>query len=225
MKRKQTCKTSTVKNRLVQGVGINDAGVIEIKEDCKNQQNGKRKQNLIWFCPFYRTWKSMLKRCYSDKHQEKHPTYKGCSVVEEWLTFSNFKAWMEQQDWKGKELDKDLLQKRNKIYSPETCIFIDAVLNKFITEHKTSKGGWPTGVSLNKRTGRFLARCSNPFTKKNDHLGYFTCPNEAHQAWLKRKLEIAHELAALQTDPRVAKALIDRYNVEVYNPLHEQESV
>lgn len=35
---------------------------------------------------------------------------------------------------------------------------------------------------------------------------------EAHEAWLKRKLELAHELAAIQEDPRVAKALTDRYS-------------
>ena len=34
---------------------------------------------------------------------------------------------------------------------------------------------------------------------------------EAHQAWLKRKLELATLLAAEQTDERVAKALIARY--------------
>lgn len=29
--------------------------------------------------------------------------------------------------------------------------------------------------------------------------------------WFKRKLELAKELAAIQEDPRVAKALVDRY--------------
>ena len=47
-------------------------------------------------------------------------------------------------------------------------------------------------------------------TKKQENLGYFTCELEAHQAWLKRKLELA-ALAAEQTDERVAKALIERY--------------
>ena len=42
---------------------------------------------------------------------------------------------------------------------------------------------------------RFKSQCRNPFTKKREHLGYFTCEQEAHQAWLKRKLELAKELA------------------------------
>lgn len=67
-------------------------------------------------------------------------------------------------------------------------------------------------VVLDKRTGKFRAQCSNPFTKKLEHLGLFTSEQEAHEAWRKRKLELAHELAAIQTDPRVAKALIEHYS-------------
>ena len=58
--------------------------------------------------------------------------------------------------------------------------------------------------------GKFRASCSNPFTQKREHLGYFTCEQEAHEAWLERKLELAHELAAIQEDPRVAEALVER---------------
>ena len=76
----------------------------------------------------------MLQRCYSESHLVRQPTYKGCSVCEEWLTFSNFKSWMEQQDWEGKQLDKDLLVYKNKIYSPETCVFVSSVINSFFVE-------------------------------------------------------------------------------------------
>lgn len=208
------------KNGLVYGVGVNDADYAVHKTA---KVDGK--WEMVWRCLFYITWKSMLKRCYSSKCHEKYPTYRGCSVVEEWKTFSVFKSWMEQQDWKGKQLDKDLLVHGNKIYGPEYCVFLSSQLNNFMIESTSVRGEWPIGVYWLKQRKKFRARCSNPFTKKVEHLGLFTCPNEAHQAWLKRKRELAHELAALQTDPRVAKALIDRYNVEVYNPLHEQESV
>jgi hypothetical protein len=206
------------KNKLVHGVGINDAPC-QVKEHAL--VDGKWK--MIWTCPFYETWKGMLKRCYSAKYQEKLPTYKGCSVAEEWLTFSKFKSWMETQDWEGKHLDKDLLKHGNKVYGSEYCIFVSPQVNCFMTECTSLRGEWPIGVYWNKEKKKFRSRCCNPFTKKEEHLGYFTCPDEAHRAWLKRKREHAITLAALQTDPRVAKALIDRYNVEVYNPLHEQE--
>ncbi len=208
------------KSKLVYGVGVNDSDY-NVTEHAL--VDGKDK--IVRMCPFYSTWTSMLERCYSDKEQIRYPTYIGCSIVEEWKTFSVFKSWMEQQDWEGKQLDKDLFFHGNKIYGPEYCVFISGQVNLFMTERTSVRGEWPIGVIFEKNLGKFKVRCSNPFTKKNEHLGVFTYPNEAHQAWLKRKREHAIALAALQTDPRVAKALIDRYTVEVYNPLHEQESV
>lgn len=196
--------------KLVFGVGINDADyVVERKETI--EVNGKRKQKRVWMCPYYRAWTKMLERCYSAKLQESRPTYKGCSVSEEWLRFSAFKAWMETQDWEGKQLDKDLLFERNKVYSPETCVFVTQTVNKFTTDSGAARGEWKIGVSWQKAAGKFVSTCSNPFTKKSEYLGLFTCEQEAHNAWRKRKLELAHELAAIQTDERVAKALIERY--------------
>lgn len=198
--------------RLVWGVGINDADYAVKKNETIGYVNGKLKQKQVWVCPYYKAWKNMLDRCYSKKLQERYPTYKGCSVSEDWLTFSNFKAWMEKQNWEGKHLDKDLLFEGNKIYSSESCVLVSPLVNTFTTDRGAARGEWMIGVHWRKGNSKFQSLCNNPFTKKQEHLGYFTCEQEAHQAWLKRKLELAHELAAIQTDPRVAKALIDRYS-------------
>lgn len=197
--------------KLVYGVGINDADYVVKVWETIGYVNGKQKQKLIWECPYYRVWGSMIQRCYSAKYQEKQPTYKGCTVSDEWLTFSVFKSWMENQDFEGKQLDKDLLFEGNKIYSAETCIFVSSVVNTFMIELGATRGEWPIGVCWNKKVEKFMAQCRNPFTKKGECLGLFTCPNEAHKTWLKRKLELAHLLASEQSDPRVAKALIERY--------------
>ena len=196
--------------KLVHGVGINDAGYATEKRETI-EVNGKQNRKQVWVCPYYQTWKSMLMRCYSIKYQEKYPTYKGCSVSEEWLTFSNFKRWMECQDWEGMQLDKDILFEGNKSYSKETCVFVSGMVNNFTIARRASRGEWLIGVNWDKRSGKFKSRCSNPFTKKVEHLGHFSCELEAHQAWLSRKLELARQLAAEQTDERVAKALIMRY--------------
>lgn len=198
--------------KLVCGVGTNNADYAVTKYETIGYVNGKRKQKAVWVCPYYRTWTNMLMRCYSSKFQEKQQFYKGCSVSEEWLTFSNFKAWMKKQEWEGKHLDKDILIEGNKIYSAETCVFVTPIVNTFTVDRGNSRGEWLIGASWDKPSEKFLAHCSNPFTKKIEHLGLFATEQEAHQAWLKRKLELAHELAAIQTDPRVAKALIDRYS-------------
>lgn len=172
--------------------GINDAPY-ETQKFIKVSDN---KWKLVWICPFYKTWKHMLERCFCNKLKSKYPTYKDVTVCEEWLYFSNFKAWMEQQDWEGKALDKDLLIEGNKVYSPETCIFIPKALNNFLTNtQRTKKSKLPIGVCWNKDHGKFQVRCNNPFTKKRENLGYFNSLDEASFAWKNRKLELAKEWA------------------------------
>ena len=198
--------------KLVCGVGINDADYATQKNETIGYVNGKQKLKQVWVCPYYRVWTNMLNRCYSAKYQESYPTYVGCTVSDEWKTFSNFRAWMMTQDWQGNHLDKDLLFEGNKVYSSETCVFVSGMVNLFTTDRGASRGEWLIGVSWYKGENKFISHCSNPFTKKQEYLGLFTCEQEAHQAWLKRKLELAYELAAIQEDSRVAEALINRYS-------------
>lgn len=176
--------------KLVQGVGLNDAGY---------QTAG---------CPIYRVWRDMLARGYSEKEKSRNPGYRDVSVCDEWLKFSTFREWMLSQDYHGKQLDKDLLQKGNKVYGPDTSLFIDKRVNLFITESASSRGEYPIGVRLHK-SGKYEARCGSTCGQK--YLGLHETPEEAHQAWLSAKLEQAKILASGQTDPRVAKALIERY--------------
>lgn len=195
------------KDKLVYDVGIKDADYQVTESTAIFDESGNKKYMITWTCPFYLKWKSMLQRCYSAKEQERHPTYVGCSVCEEWLRFSNFRAWMETQDWEGKELDKDLLFRGNKIYSPDNCVFIDRKINLFLTEHSTACG--PYAIGVYKQRNKFIAQCGDGVKRR--YVGSFNTETEAHLAWLSFKLNVARNLADEQTDPRVAKALIDRY--------------
>jgi hypothetical protein len=161
--------------KLVYGIGLNDADYVT-----SSASKGK--------CPYYYRWLSMLERCYSKKFKARFPTYVGCVVCEEWLTFSNFKVWMEQQDWEGKHLDKDILGD-GKLYSPETCCFIGVALNTFLSKRYGHK--YPTGVFFSKVNKRFQAQCGNPMTGKPTYCGQYDTPEEAHEAWGKKKLEYA----------------------------------
>ena len=156
----------------------------------------------------------MLERCYSKKYLESYPTYTGTSVCSEWLSATAFKKWMEQQDWHGKCLDKDIIVPGNKLYSPETCAFVLPATNLFVTANDASRGDCPVGVSLYKRTGKYRTSCRNPFTGKSEYLGCFSTPEEAHEAWRKRKHELAQLVAATESDPRVVEALKKRYSFE-----------
>ena len=196
--------------RKIYGVGINDADYfVRIMEELPSV-SGKRVREVVWACNFYQTWRNMLARCYSDSYLRRSPTYKGCSVCEDWKYFSKFKKWMEQQDYEGKQLDKDLLVKGNKVYSPDTCLFIDKRVNTFLVENNASRGNFPIGVYWSEREKKFHASI-NLGGGKTKSLKYHDTPEEAHRAWLQAKLELAIQLASEQDDPRVAKALLERY--------------
>lgn len=152
----------------------------------------------------------MLSRCYCDTFKSRHPTYTGCSVSEDWITFSNFKRWMETQDWKGKHLDKDILSPNNKVYGEQTCIFVTANVNTLLIDCAATRGKLMLGVYWNKQRGKFMAQCKDG-NSKSIYLGYYNTELEAHQAWKAYKHSLACKLAEEQTDPRVADALRIRY--------------
>lgn len=190
-----------MKNKVL-GVGITDApSVVFI--------NGKWKVS-----PEYQRWRSMLARCYCPIYLNRFPTYAGNTVCEEWLTFSNFKNWMETQDWVGKQLDKDLLG-NGKLYSPDTCCFISRALNTFFTDRKLHRGSSKVGVCYHKTSGKYQATCSNPFTGKYEYLGLYATELEAHKIWKEKKHQHAVGYAAMETDPRIKQALLKRYCEEL----------
>ena len=197
-----------VKNKIkkVHGIGVNNADYAVTKSE---KVNGKSK--IVWTCPYYVVWKHMLERCYHEPYLKKYPTYRGCSVCPEWIYFMTFKAWMMSQDFEGRQLDKDILSEGNKVYSPETCRFVNKDLNKFLNDNGATRGEWPLGVYCKKDKSKFVAHCRNPFTKKQEYLGYFDCPQAAHEVWRKRKHEIALALADLQDDEAIAEALRKRF--------------
>ncbi|WBF79505.1 hypothetical protein BNNNBJKE_00060 [Aeromonas phage vB_AdhM_DL] len=180
------------------GVGYNDADYAVSKRE---KINGKVVQCL---CPYYSRWRDMLFRAYSNKHVEKYPTYKGVTVCDEWLTFSNFKIWMEKQNWENKCLDKDLLFYGNKVYSPDTCIFISNEVNTLLVKSDGSRGDWPLGVRYTRRSKGMINERSKPYSsqitnrrknKKYTHLGYFSTPKEAHKCWQLNKCDLILEVA------------------------------
>ncbi len=189
------------KKSLVFGVGIND-----LTRSIVWRENGKR-----LLCPIYRIWQNMLGRCYDTNFHERQPAYKGCYVTDDWLYLSKFENWLLTQDWKGKQLDKDILIPGNKCYSPATCVFVEARLNTFLLDVAARRGLFPCGVSHFKRDNKYTARCSNPFTGKKEYLGHFDTPEEAHLVWKAKKHKHALVYAEQQTDPRVAEALRVRY--------------
>ena len=197
------------KRKLVYGVGINDADYIT-----QPLINGKQVR-----CHFYEVWKDMLNRCYSEKLQAKYPTYIGCSVCDEWLTFSNFKRWMEARDYAGKQLDKDILVTGNKVYSPDTCVFVSGAVNKLLNDSGAARGKHKQGVYWDKSNNKFKSQVWLYSRRKN--LGRYGTEQEACAAYVKAKSAHIREVADTQ-EPKVKSALY-RHATELENTLKTED--
>ncbi len=209
---------------LIHGFGVNDAEyTVKVQEPLDERRPcGLKRVRLVWKCPYYAAWEGMMKRCYSTRYLAKSPSYAGCYVCASWKYFSNFRAWMVDQDWEGNQLDKDYIVEGNRLYSPYTCVFISGALNKFITDAKATRGEFLIGCSLNTKSGKFNSACCNPFKKYGDergvHLGTFDTELCAHNAWRERKLQYAKELIekGFVPDSRVAAKLLTMYEGEYH---------
>lgn len=188
-------KLSISRRSLIFGVGLNDSEY-KVKPTIKG---------IELECPFYTKWKHMIERCYSKKFHKKHPTYKGCSVCQEWLIFSNFKKWMIEQDWRGLDLDKDIIKPDNKIYSPVNCCFITPSLNSLLTYRANKRGNWPQGVYWNKQNKKFRAQVN--LKGRRIYLGLFNTPKSASEAYKEEKIKLILSEAEKQGDIRIANGL------------------
>ena len=161
----------------------------------------------------YNTWSSMLERCYCQKYQERYPTYVGCSIIKEWECFQNFAKWFEENYIRDFHLDKDILIKGNKIYSPKTCCFVPVEINILLIKNNSKRGSLAIGVSKNGT--KFQATISKGTIR--EHLGTFETSEEAFEAYKITKEEYIKELADKwreQITEQVYQALIN-YKVEI----------
>lgn len=73
----------------------------------------------------YSIWAAMLQRCYSGENK----AYDDCTVCDKWLNFQDFAEWFDKHHVEGYHLDKDIKVKGNRIYSPDTCMFVTPEAN------------------------------------------------------------------------------------------------
>ena len=148
----------------------------------------------------YVVWTGMLKRCYDDKFQEKHPTYKGTIICKEWFDFQTFAKWYHNNlpkiDNIQFQLDKDLLQENaeDKMYSPSVCIFLPQSVNGFLTNKQSGNTSGYIGVSWDKRDKKWTSKIKLFGEDKRKYLGYFDTPEEASIVYQKARLEQAEKV-------------------------------
>ena len=143
----------------------------------------------------------MLRRCFDEKEQTRYPTYRGCSVSDNFLNYRYFYDWCQEQIGFGKvdengrywHLDKDLLFVDNKTYSEAACVFVPNEINLFFIDRGNARGEYPVGVCFHKASGKFVAQCK--VNSKQQHLGYFDTPQEAFAAYEPFKEDLCKQLA------------------------------
>lgn len=178
--------------------------------------------------PEYSTWVRMFQRCYDEATLKRTPTYNGCTVCEEWHNFQNFAKWYNKNYYKIENeqmhLDKDILVKGNKIYSPETCCFVSERINNLFVKCDKARGELPIGVSYSKKNRNFSCQCRNG-SGKNIHLGSFYNLNDAFNAYKIFKESLIRETADKFKAIIPEKLYKAMYNYEVINDLATAEEI
>lgn len=165
-------------------------------------------------------WRRVLTRgLYNKGYISKYPTYKDCSVCDEWLTFSKFKKWFEDpvNGYKeGYHLDKDILIKGNKVYGPDTCCFVPKEINYIFKKGKQHKNSsCPIGVHIYK--DRFVSQLSRYNERVfigcfNDAITAFIAYKSAKEAYIKEVAEDYYSRGAITK--KVYDAMM-KYEVEI----------
>ena len=172
----------------------------------------------------YEVWNNILVRCFDEKYKEKYPTYKNVTCCEEWLLFENFYEWLHSQEnfdkWiNGKrwDVDKDILVKGNKVYSPNNCCLVPNNVNKLFSKNDSRRGSLPIGVCV--KNGLFYVSCSNPFTRKTEFLGYSNTPEQGFLMYKKKKELYIKQVAEFEyNNGNITKQCYDammKYEVEI----------
>lgn len=166
---------------------------------------------------YYKKWLLMLYRCYHPTQAKHSKSYNDVFVCNEWLNLSNFKRWFENPEngyKEGYQLDKDLLVKGNKVYSPDTCCFLPPEINSII-KLGNNRGKYPIGVIRIKHIQRKPYRADF----KNKTIGYYETPEEAFFAYKAEKEKDIKDMATKyfnenKITKRVYEALM-KFNIKI----------
>lgn len=161
---------------------VHNVGIVGAKYPVK--ANGKITKE-------YNTWNNMIKRCFNENVHKKRPTYIECEVCDEWLHFENFYEWLHSQpnfeQWlklKKSALDKDILIKGNKLYSPETCCLVPQNINNLLLKCDSTRGNNPIGLYYNEEINSYMVNCC-----ENGHGNYKGSYETLENAFMKYKNE------------------------------------
>lgn len=164
------------KKRLIRGVAENDT--------CISRSESS-----------FKSWNGILKRCFPISEHEKKifRSYSGCKICDDWLKFSNFLKWYQENAVDGYVIDKDLFSSPDeKKYSPDTCCFIPKEINNAL-QYKH--------LRMRKFHNRFYNKSKKTYEAKLNikgktvTIGRFNTEEEAINAYIKSKTYYIEQLA------------------------------
>lgn len=169
----------------------------------------------------FSTWYHMLTRCYSDKHHEEYPTYINCSASEEFYNFQAFGEWDSENYYQIDDekmcLDKDILIKGNKIYSPETCIYVPEIINNLFVKNNKTRGESVIGTIPHQ--GKYVAQCSLINLKtgksKREYLGIYRTQEKAFEVYKHYKEKNIKQIADKYKDKIPSKLYDALYDYQI----------
>lgn len=213
----------------LRGCGCKKCGKIKAGESTRGIKRKNRVRNGVYGVGtsdeiFYeeklvKVWRGMIQRGYDKKLKDRYPSYKDCLVCDEWHSLSNFMRWATNPTngyHEGYVLDKDILIKNNKVYSPQTCCFVPVEINLLLIKRGADRGKYPLGVTTNK-VGKYVAMLSKHGVSV--YVGCFYTPEEAFQAYKTAKESYIKEVATAyynrgEITQKVYDALME-YEVEI----------
>ena len=159
--------------------------------------------------PFYEQWRGMHRRC-KEILKPRNTLYKNCTICKEWDDYDIYFKWAKENYYEipGERicLDKDILVKGNKIYSPEFCIFVPQRINQLFESSKASRGKYPLGISYLKNNDTFMVRM-----RKNGETVLLGIYNDIDEAFNKYKTE----------KEKYIKEIADEYKCKIPKELYE----
>ena len=165
----------------------------------------------------YLAYKALFCRCYNPVTHKNQPEYTDCTVHEIWHNWQNFADWYESHEsfGLGYELDKDLLVRGNKVYSPETCVMIPVELNNLISNPAPSKLGFPNGVGKKKGANQYHVRVGGGKNRK--YVGGYYSIEEASAAYVEAKERYVKNKALEWANRIEWEAFVQLMNWTVYS--------
>lgn len=112
-------------------------------------------------------------------------------------------------------LDKDILFKLNRIYSPNTCCFTPEKINLLFCRRQNKRGDFPIGITYDKNYNQYRSQLNK--NNKRISSGSFNTPEKAFQAYKKEKEKYIKEMADQYKDkiPQKLYEAMYKYEIEI----------